>query len=807
MIPVDRIFKQPSLSISVGQTVSRLALSGSIALLLSLWTAAPLADPRIEIVQLQLELEPANALQRVDSHLDSKRGKEVGLSYLRGRLLLEEGRRAEAADAFTDTLSDSPKLRPWASFQLAKIREDEERYEVAASLAATLLGSRPPKALVGPSVDLLQRSLAKAGDCRVLKGLASLRLNDANRRRLRLAQGSCARRAEDFQKEQTVLSELLRENPRDDPAIVAAERLSELLDLENTETRGLLDIGSAYYHHRDFEKAVPLLERALSRSDALAVTSPKGRRSRKVEHPIMDHRYDLGRSYFWLRQYRKAAAVFGKLAEQATTDRFKAKALFQQARCFELAGSLVEPNSESEPTEATARDWKTAADLFAGVTRADPDSGWASAALVGRLRLSFLLGDTGEAEVALAKLKRSGRAENYSRALIFLAASDLVRGRHQSSATRLQAAERSGRIPDQELTYWLGHSAELDGRPKDAVEAYLDVVADNPFHPFGEAARERLESESLRSHAVEAAEWLSAGPDPSSLYKAWLVFGQRSPRGKTALRVLRKKLAADLETGPYMTMSSVPVADWPLWQRPLTQPEELFLGLGLFHEPSTPVLRHFPIGEPSLAFTGSSTLALRGATKRSLYIAEILRKRVPRTLPEELLPTGFREHLYPFRYSYLILREASKQQIDPYLLAGLIREESRFDADAFSGASARGLTQFIYPTAREIAERLEMQLLSPRDIHRPEVAVALGAGYLRQLSEELDGDLSTMIAAYNAGEPQAGLWKRYCYSDEPAEYWSKVAFRETRNYVRKVLTSRANYRRLYGKPETTEASR
>ncbi len=785
--------------------MSRIVLQGSLAILFGLLTAAPLADPRIEIVRLQLELEPAKALQRVEGNLGSQRAKTLGFPYLKGRLLLEEGRRAEAADAFADALSDSPKLRPWASFHLAKIREAEGRYEIAAGLAATLLGSKPPTTLIGPTVDLLQRSLAVAGDCRVLKGLGGLRLEDADRRRLRLAQASCARRSEDLQEEQVLLAELLRENPRDDPAIVAAERLSELVDPEEAETRWLLDIGSAYYHHRDFEKAVALLERALARPDILAAGTPEGRRSRRAEHPILDHRYDLGRSYFWLRQYRKAAAVFGGLAEQATTDSFKAKALFQQARCFELAGSLFEPNSETELDEATLRDWTSAAESFAAVTRANPDSGWSSAALVGRLRLSFLLGKTTDANAALGTLKRSGRAENYSRALIFLAASDLVRGRHQSSKTHLQAVQRAGRIPDQELTYWLGRSAELDGRPKDAVDAYLEVVAKNPYHPFGEAARARLELESLRSHAIEAGEWLAAGPDPASLYKAWLVFGPRDPRGETAHRVLIEKLTADAETKPYMTMSRVPVADWPLWQRPLLQPEELFLGLGLFHEPATPVLRHFPIGEPSLAFTGSSVLAARGATQRSLYIAEILRKRMPDELPEELLPTAYREQLYPFRYSYLILREASKQQVDPYLLAGLIREESRFDADAFSGASARGLTQFIFPTAREIAERLDMKPISPRDIHRPEVAVALGAGYLRQLAEELDGDLSTMIAAYNAGEPQANLWKRYCYSDEPAEYWSKVAFRETRNYVRKVLTSRAHYRQLYGKPEPEDS--
>ncbi|MEM6455789.1 MAG: transglycosylase SLT domain-containing protein, partial [Acidobacteriota bacterium] len=88
--------------------------------------------------------------------------------------------------------------------------------------------------------------------------------------------------------------------------------------------------------------------------------------------------------------------------------------------------------------------------------------------------------------------------------------------------------------------------------------------------------------------------------------------------------------------------------------------------------------------------------------------------------------------------------------------------------------------------------------LRPADLDRPAVAIALGAAYLRRLSDDFDGVTPHMIAAYNAGEPQAALWARYCFSDDPAEFYSKVTFRETRNYVRKVLRSYAHYRDLYG---------
>jgi soluble lytic murein transglycosylase len=209
------------------------------------------------------------------------------------------------------------------------------------------------------------------------------------------------------------------------------------------------------------------------------------------------------------------------------------------------------------------------------------------------------------------------------------------------------------------------------------------------------------------------------------------------------------------------------------------------------------VLRHFPVTDPSLAYTGSVLLSRAGEHRRSIYVAEILAKRLPDTMPAELLPPAYRQLLYPFGYSYLILREAARRDVDPYLLAAIVREESRFDPHAFSGASARGLTQFVFPTATRIAATAGLGPIAPRDLERPEVAIALGAAYLQELLTDL-GTAHQAIAAYNAGEPQAGLWRRYCLSDEREEYLTKVAFRETRRYLEKVLTSRQHYTELYG---------
>ena len=114
------------------------------------------------------------------------------------------------------------------------------------------------------------------------------------------------------------------------------------------------------------------------------------------------------------------------------------------------------------------------------------------------------------------------------------------------------------------------------------------------------------------------------------------------------------------------------------------------------------------------------------------------------------------------------------------------------------------MTQFVLPTAERIAKTHDLGPIKPQHLENPEVSISLGAAYLYQLMEEFDGSLPQTIAAYNAGEPQAALWRRYCRSDGIDEYLAKVAFRETRNYLAKVLTSRAHYHELYGPKDLSD---
>ena len=208
------------------------------------------------------------------------------------------------------------------------------------------------------------------------------------------------------------------------------------------------------------------------------------------------------------------------------------------------------------------------------------------------------------------------------------------------------------------------------------------------------------------------------------------------------------------------------------------------------------MLRHFPLGSPDLAFTAVRLLERGGEPRRALDTALALLQRAPRDLPRLLLPAELRQLLQPYPFRATIETEARRWAIDPHLLAAVLREESGFDPRARSTAAAHGLAQFVLPTARLLAGQIGYPPPSVADLERPAVAIALGAAYLAQLQRALHGAVQA-VAAYNAGEPQAALWRAYCIGRDDDEYYTKVAFQETRSYVADVMASRDQYDELY----------
>ncbi|HEY2289134.1 MAG TPA: transglycosylase SLT domain-containing protein, partial [Thermoanaerobaculia bacterium] len=240
-----------------------------------------------------------------------------------------------------------------------------------------------------------------------------------------------------------------------------------------------------------------------------------------------------------------------------------------------------------------------------------------------------------------------------------------------------------------------------------------------------------------------------------------------------------------------------PVRSWPLWDKPLTKPEEMLLALGVWHSDSAAIRTHFPLSDPPLGFTGALLLARGGDVAGSIAMAEALRARAPSRVPLALQPAEFRRLLYPFPYRQNIVAVGPIHGVPSNLLVALIREESRFDTSMLSPASSRGLTHLSLTTARRLAIQLNLQRLTTEDLYRPEVSITLGAAYLGALLKDFSGNALAAVAAYDAGEAETVLRRSQCFTQEPEELYTKLGTDETRDYVRRVVGSWEQYGELY----------
>jgi len=148
-------------------------------------------------------------------------------------------------------------------------------------------------------------------------------------------------------------------------------------------------------------------------------------------------------------------------------------------------------------------------------------------------------------------------------------------------------------------------------------------------------------------------------------------------------------------------------------------------------------------------------------------------------------------------YGKVLSEQARIRQIDEPWVLGLVRQESRFIADARSSAGASGLMQLMPATARWVARKIGMKGYHSANVNQPRVNVTLGTFYLRHVLGGLDSSPVLAAAAYNAGPGRARRW----LAETPLEgaiYIETIPFEETRDYVKKVMANTVYYDALSG---------
>jgi soluble lytic murein transglycosylase len=159
---------------------------------------------------------------------------------------------------------------------------------------------------------------------------------------------------------------------------------------------------------------------------------------------------------------------------------------------------------------------------------------------------------------------------------------------------------------------------------------------------------------------------------------------------------------------------------------------------------------------------------------------------------------GVAEALYPLPYRPAFQAEAAEQCLDPLLLAAIVRQESRFQPAARSRAGARGLSQLLPQTAREMSRRAGIRTWDPSLLDVPDFNLHFGARYLH--GRLMRDSLATyaVIAAYDAGPERLTKWRQWPEFGDADLFVERLSVAETRDYVRSVYANYAWYRRIHG---------
>lgn len=303
--------------------------------------------------------------------------------------------------------------------------------------------------------------------------------------------------------------------------------------------------------------------------------------------------------------------------------------------------------------------------------------------------------------------------------------------------------------------YWLGRFSERSGNPAHARSFYAKAVARFPQTYFGMASAARLAK--LGPGEENPAEFLEKIPPPPPLRP----FDEPIPPSASerwakaqALRTIAFDSSAELEL------------------------KNAF----------------FATGSPRFMIEAAQAAFDQGHFAAGMAYARIA---VPSfdSRQNDQLPLNVWKALYPLPYEAQLRREADRNGLDPFVVAGLIRQESTFQADVVSHANAYGLMQLLPKTAKILAKQKKLKYVKTK-LFDPEYNIELGTYYFKGLVN-LTGTPEYALAAYNAGEDRIALWKSERPYEEIPELVESIPFSETRDYVQIVLRNAAVYRMIY----------
>jgi soluble lytic murein transglycosylase len=161
------------------------------------------------------------------------------------------------------------------------------------------------------------------------------------------------------------------------------------------------------------------------------------------------------------------------------------------------------------------------------------------------------------------------------------------------------------------------------------------------------------------------------------------------------------------------------------------------------------------------------------------------------------LPRAFWEVIYPLGWRDEVAEAAGRVGLDPFLVAAIVREESSYYPRAVSRAGARGLMQLMPATAKPMADVRGLPFEGGGLLDDPRANLDMGTAFFAGLMKEF-GEPRLAIAAYNAGPKRVRDWWKARRTADMEAFVEQIPYDETREYVKRVMLSWSEYRRLYG---------
>ena len=489
-------------------------------------------------------------------------------------------------------------------------------------------------------------------------------------------------------------------------------------------------------------------------------------------------RLELARAerLFSARRWAQSRAGFESIARVATGDDKELVAL-RLAECdyylyrFRAAKDALRPFLDKAPREAEARffhltatralgDVDTYVALARGLLADHPGGSWAEETLNNLASHYVIVDEDAEADRVFRELYRRFPEGRYAdRAAWKIGWWAYKNGEFAEAARVFEAASAASPHADYRPSwlYWSARARDQMGEPQVANTRYQIVASDYLNSYYG-----RLASDILASrHEPPVPQIVRAAPTaPMPLPVV--------PNDA----VIRALVAVELYQD---ALNEVQYAQRLWGDSPALQATVAWI-------------RH----ERALDEKSSDRFAdLRGAIT-------IMRRAYPQFLAAggENLPPDILRVIFPLDYWPIIKKYSDAHGLDPYLMSALIAQESTFTADVRSSANAVGLMQLIPSTARRYAKKVGVRY-SAATLTQPETNVRLGMTYFEDLVNRF-GDAHFALASYNAGEQRIARW----IADSPGlaqdEFIDDIPFPETQNYVKRILGTAEDYRRLYG---------